>query len=268
MSDSLLTAPAGEIDKAAAAAAQVPSAEAAAGAPAAPVGLGQRPPYVPEKFWDPRTGTVRVEQLARSYQELERRLHAMVMVPGAEASPEDRAAFDRARGVPERPDGYSIEMRHPLLGSDPQLNAVLHANGFTPQQAQLVYDLAAERVLPVIEELAAEYDADRQLVRLIDHYGGEERWQEISRQMLAWGKANLPEDVLRALATTFEGVLTLERMMKSGEPGLKGAPGAGQGIGVDEEQVKALMRDPRYWRDRDPALVRQVTQGFQQLYPG
>ena len=28
-----------------------------------------------------------------------------------------------------------------------------------------------------------------------------------------------------------------------------------------------MMRDPRYWRERDPGFVAQVTEGFQRLYP-
>jgi hypothetical protein len=28
-----------------------------------------------------------------------------------------------------------------------------------------------------------------------------------------------------------------------------------------------MMRDPRYWRDRDPAFIAQVTEGFKRLYP-
>jgi hypothetical protein len=33
-------------------------------------------------------------------------------------------------------------------------------------------------------------------------------------------------------------------------------------------RLVTLMRDPRYWRDRDPTLVRAVTQGFKQLHQG
>ena len=36
---------------------------------------------------------------------------------------------------------------------------------------------------------------------------------------------------------------------------------------VDEAGLTRMMRDPRYWRERDPALVAQVTEGFQRLYP-
>jgi hypothetical protein len=28
-----------------------------------------------------------------------------------------------------------------------------------------------------------------------------------------------------------------------------------------------MMRDPRYWRERDPSFIAQVTEGFQRLYP-
>lgn len=267
MSDNLLSASPAELTKAAAAADVLPVAEAAATFSAASGRPGQRPPFIPEKFWDAETGTVRLEALAKSYQELERRMGGMVSLPGPDASPEDRFAFERARGVPETPDAYQIAERHPLLQPDPDLNARLHTAGFTPEQAQLVYDLAHERVLPVIEDLAAQFEADRQLVRLIDHFGGEDRWSEISRQLLAWGKANLSPDVLSALATTYEGVVALDSMMSSGEPAL----GSGGGPGGDapgEDDLKAMMRDPRYWRDRDPAFVAKVGAGFSRLYPG
>ena len=32
--------------------------------------------------------------------------------------------------------------------------------------------------------------------------------------------------------------------------------------------LRALMRDPKYWRERDPAVVARVTEGFRRLYPG
>lgn len=242
--ENLLTLPAEEVDKAAAAAAVLPVAEAAAEALAADPGA--KPDFLPDAFWDAETGEVRLRDLAEAFSALEA----------------------RAGAVPPGPEGYAIAERHPLLASDPELNALLHAAGFTTDQAQLVYDLAADRVLPMIEGLAAEFEADRQLVRLVDHFGGEEAWAEVSRQILAWGRASLPAEVLNALATTYEGVIALHGMMGGG-----GGPALGTAAGtaeppLDEEGVKALMRDPRYWRDRDPSLVRRVGQAFERLYPG
>ena len=34
-----------------------------------------------------------------------------------------------------------------------------------------------------------------------------------------------------------------------------------------EEELRRLMRDPRYWRDRDPAILTRVGEGFKRLYP-
>jgi hypothetical protein len=39
-------------------------------------------------------------------------------------------------------------------------------------------------------------------------------------------------------------------------------------VSAAEEQLREMMRDPRYWRDRDPQLIDRVSCGFQRLYPG
>jgi len=36
--------------------------------------------------------------------------------------------------------------------------------------------------------------------------------------------------------------------------------------GVDDKELSSMMRDPKYWREKDPAFVAKVTQGFQRLY--
>ena len=38
------------------------------------------------------------------------------------------------------------------------------------------------------------------------------------------------------------------------------------GRNPDEEQLRQLMRDPRYWRDKDPAVLNKVSDGFRRLY--
>ncbi|GAA0595393.1 capsid assembly protein [Caenispirillum bisanense] len=222
---------------------------------------------IPPEFLDPATGQVNLEALLRAYLELQETSRGMVRLPGPEADADSVATFRRALGVPDTPDAYQVTPPHALFGADPQVNARLHAAGFTPQQVQLVYDLAAERILPVLESMASELDGDRELGRLVEHFGGDERWAEVSRQLLAWGKANLPADVLGALSSTADGILALWRMMQSGEPTLGGLDAAAAGPG-GEDEIKALMRDPKYWRDRDPTVMRKVADGFKRLYPG
>lgn len=35
---------------------------------------------------------------------------------------------------------------------------------------------------------------------------------------------------------------------------------------IDEQSLKNLMRDPRYWKHQDPEIVEQVRAGFRELY--
>lgn len=221
----------------------------AAGDAAVPIepALPGRPPLLPDKFWDDRAGRVRLDALIKSYLDLERKLGS-----GAAAAP-----------VPEH---YEIQIRDDLFTPDPEVDRRLRDAGFTSQQAQLVYDLACDHLLPMIGELAALFDADTQLERLHRHFGGKDRWREVARQIDAWGRTHLPRRVFDALATTYEGVITLYRMMSDGdEPGLLREGGA-VAASPTEAELKSMMRDPRYWRDQDPTFVARVREGFRRLY--
>ncbi len=260
MAENLLTAPLPD------ATAERPAAIAPDAAATGVLPANGRPPQVPEKFWDARTGQIRVDVLLKSYLELERRLSQSVPLPGPERNPAELRRLHAALGVPERPEEYCVECSHGLFQPDAELNARMHAGGFTPGQVQLVYDLAAERLVPLIREVAAQFEADREIARLAEHFGGEPKWREVSRQMLAWGRRNLPKPALEGLSTSYDGVMALYRMMTSDEPvALRGgaAPAA-----ADETELRGLMRDARYWRDKDPAVVAKVTDGFRRLYPG
>lgn len=229
-----------------------------------PADMG-RPDHVPEKFWDPQAGSVRTEALLRAYADLERRMHSMVKVPGDGCSDEELCAFRRALGIPDSPDGYQIQVRHELLTSDGEVNRRLHDAGFTPTQAQLVYDLAHDRVLPMLQHIGEEYEQRRHLDRLKDHFGGDARWSETARQVSAWGQANLPDEVYAALARSPEGVIAMERMMASGEPAMGRAP-APKDEAPSEAELKRMMQDPRYWKKRDPGFIDKVSAGFRRLY--
>ena len=228
--------------------------------PPAPADTKGRPGDVPEKFWDAEAGTLRVDALLKSYRELERRLSQRSAPPAEDAGPEDLLRFRQSMGIPETPDSYSINEPHELCCADAEINKRLHAAHFSNAQAQLVYDLAAERLVPLIAEAAAQFEADRQRERLSAHFGGEDRFRQVAAQLSAWGRAKLPEPVYEALASTAEGVLALEQMMRKEEPVLSrdAAPPARD----SETELRAMMRDPRYWRSREPEFVRRVTEGF------
>lgn len=205
-----------------------------------------KPETLPEKFWDAETGEIRLDDLIKSYVALERKLSAAV--PAA----------------PQSADDYCINCDHGLFTPDRDLNARLHGQGFTQEQAQTVYDLAAERMVPMILEIAGEFRADREVERLAAAFGGPEKWQEVSRQLLAYGRKNLPPDVLENLSSSFEGVMMLHRMMKGDEPAL--SPRMDSNPESTEDDLRGMMRDPKYWKQKDPAFISKVTEGFRRIY--
>lgn len=225
------------------------------------VSATMKPESLPEKFWDPDTGEIRLDTLIQSYLALEKKLSTMIAPP---VDGEDKTRLYRMLGVPEKAEDYSVKCDHGLFTPDADMNARLHERGFTPDQVQMVYDLAAEKLVPMILELSEEFKADREVERLAAAFGGPERWQEVSRQLLAFGRKNLPADVLRNLASSFEGVMALHRMMKGEEGGL--SPRIEAAPAATETDLRSMMRDPKYWRQKDPAFVGRVTEGFRRLY--
>lgn len=184
----------------------------------------------------------------------------------ATAAPNEPAPADPATRPP-RPEDYVIRPPHGLIEPDPDLNARLLAAGFSQAQAQLVYDLAAERLLPMMQDMLGEVEAHRQLDRLERHFGGADAWRQTARQIRSWAKAHLADEVYAALSTSCEGVLALHQMMRAGEPELLGT-GEPPDQEPSEDLLAEMVRDPRYWRERDPEFVARVTAGFKRLYAG
>lgn len=201
---------------------------------------------VPQKFKDPQTGAINVPAIVNSYSELERKM-------------------SEKPGAPKTPEEYCIQCDHGMFEPDVEVNQRLHAKGLTQEQMQEVYDLAAEKLIPMIMELAGDFQADREVEKLINHFGGQENWKEVSRQLLAFGQKQLPADVLENLSSSYEGVMALYRMMKGEEPVISKSDVQEQG-GTDMNEIKSLMRGPKYWKEKDPSTVAKVTEGFKKIY--
>jgi hypothetical protein len=217
---------------------------------------------IPAKFWDSEKGEVRVDALLKSYLELEKRMANSLPEPTDE---ETRARFLRAAGVPATPDEYSVTVKDALFEPDVELNRRLHEKGFSSDQVQEVYDLAVDHMVPLILDLTAEFQAEREIERLVTFFGGEDQWREASRQMLAFGKKNLPATALQGMSASYEGIMALHKMMQSEEPQTITARTKGVSSNA-EKDLQSMMNDPRYWRDKDPSYIAKVTEGFKNLY--
>lgn len=167
--------------------------------------------------------------------------------------------------VPETPDAYAITLAEGMEDIDADLNQRLHAAGFSNAQAQLVYDLAGEVLSPLLGDLdqAARRATDR--AALAAEFGGAESWKKLAPKIESWGKANLPEAAFETLCQTAEGVRALHRMMVQSNEAALGKVEGGGGAENLRSEIRRKMNDPRYWRDRDPALVAEVQADFARL---
>lgn len=210
-----------------------------------------KPEGLPEKFWDAQSGEVNLPALLADYNSM--------------AVRDENLIETNLRGMPESFDKYDIRIPSPMLDRDDEVLRRMYEKRFTNEQAQLVYDLANEKVLPYLDSLTIDFEGQKQLEKLRNYFGGQEKFNEISRQISAWASQNVRPEVYDALATTADGVVALYKMMSSNEPAL------GRETQMPEELTEAslrkMMEDPRYWRDKDASYVSKITRGFEKLYP-
>lgn len=210
---------------------------------------------IPNKF-KKQDGTINVMELLKSYLALERKL----------AERGNKNLLQNQKGLmPASADDYQIDLKQSGLTIDPDVNRHLFELGFTQEQVQAVYDLAAEKVVPVIQQLAMDYRTDRELADLEKEFGGADRFNQAARQIFLWGQQNLDPDVFQALSCSKEGVLTLYKMMNSNEPRVLKEKSAVSDV-ITEEGLRRMMQDPRYWKQNDPAYLKKIEDGFKKLY--
>ena len=119
-----------------------------------------------------------------------------------------------------------------------------------------------EPFFSMIENVRYQADHDR----LCTQFGGAEKWSHLQGELSAWGENNLPAPLFQELSQSYDGVLALYRMAFPGtpEPALS-RPGQSEYI-TDEASLRRMIRDPRYWRDRDSAFIAEVQSGYAKLY--
>lgn len=211
---------------------------------------------VPDKFKDPKTGQIKVEELLKSYLALEKKLsERQKLIPNPKCGT-----------MPASPEEYQITFKNPKLVMDEEMNRYLFELGFTNEQLQAVYDLAADKIIPLLEDLSADYRADKEMAELEREFGGENGFNTVAGQVAAWGEKNLRPEVFNALATSKDGIMTMYKMMNDeAEEKTLNTPSSSTEP-ITEDALRALMRDPKYWKKQDPALLKRVEEGFKRLY--
>ena len=215
-----------------------------------------RPDWLPQKFETP-------EQLAVSYGELEKSLHTRK--EEFRNSIIEEMKGEANKDVPTAPGDYEVNVQVPegmewqVDESDPML-------GWFREKAHN-YGLNQEEFNSLVNEYVAMDntrgpDWNEEVRELGEH--GERRLERVD----TWASANLSEEAYNKFANIRADAATVklfeELMELNGQPKFNMTSDTAFQETLSLDDLKAMQADPKYWRDKDPAFISKVQQGFAQ----
>lgn len=244
----------------------------AAGQPTAPQ-APTRPDFLPERFWDPQAGAPRVEDMAKSYTALERRLMTKTealreeirkeqdtaRVAKRPASKEEYAVEAEKLKLPEGV-GFKFQEDHPLL-------QFWREHAWESGMDNDAFLAGVQRYVDA--ELANMPDPKKEVEIL-----GENGVARIGR-VENWLKSNISKEsfeIAKGFVNSAAGVVLMEEIMaKAGEPRF-GSDNAGGNANAAKSRadLQKMMADPRYQdpRKRDKEYVAMVDAEYAKAFPG
>jgi len=211
-----------------------------------------RPEWLPEKY---NSG----EDLAKAYKELESKLgtkeediRSRIMEEIQSQAFSDRPESAGDYQLPESIDD-SAAVDNKLLSWWAEHS---FENGYSQEEFEQGIAMYAETMNGSMPDIEAE-------AKML----GDNADQRIEAASLFANKF-FPEAALPAIermCESHEGIIALEAIMEAMKDG--SFAGNTQAVaGTSEKELREMMNDPRYWKDRDPHFIKQVTDGFQQIY--
>ena len=211
-----------------------------------------RPEWLPEKFKTP-------EAFAESYSNLEKKFHQKEEDLRAtwDAELQEKAFENR----PKTADDYELpESIDKALGADNKLlgwwSKFSWDNGLSQEEFNDGIEIFKN------EYLGEQVSIDDEMKKLGDN--GQERVQAVE----LWANKFFPESALPAIekmCESHEGIIALETMMANMKDG-SFAGDTASASELNEADLRKMMDDPKYWKDRDPHLHKQVAEGFKRIY--
>lgn len=214
----------------------------------------ERPEWLPEKYKTP-------EDLANAYKALESKLGTKEedMRNAILEEIQSQAFSDR----PETANDYQLpDTIDETQAVDNDLLRWWAEHSFENGYSQSEFEQGIEMYAQAM--MGSQPDLEAEAAKLGDN--AEARIQAASN----FANKFFPEDALPAIermCESAEGIIALEAIqeaLKDGSFSGNAAPMAG----VSEGDLREMMRDPRYWQEKDPHYIKQVTDGWQRLHRG
>ncbi len=214
---------------------------------------------IPEKFLN-KDGTLNADALMKSYSELEKKMGNMVTIPSETSDDETRARFRRAIGVPANASEYPTNE----LFDDENVRQKFLDIGLTSSQVEKIYDIASEFLSPIVGEIFSVQNESNAINELRNFFGGDEKMRDALNAIDAFATRFLPADAFDTMCSTPQGIQGIYKMMQSMEPDVRTDKNTSENL--SDNDLRRMMRDPKYWRDNDPEYVRKIENGFKKLY--
>ena len=214
---------------------------------------------IPEKFLN-EDGSLNTDSLVKSYNELEKKIGSMVSVPNSESDASVRERFNRAIGVP---DDISEYPTNDMFDND-SVRQKFHDIGLTCSQVEQIYSIANEFLSPLLSDLFTMKNETSAYLELKNFFGDNDKMYDALRAINSFGEKFLPASAFESLCATPQGIQSVYKMMQSMEPHVETQKNESENL--TDSDLRRMMRDPKYWRDKDPEYVRKIENGFKKLY--
>lgn len=214
---------------------------------------------IPEKFLND-DGTLNSDSLIKSYSELEKKIGTMISVPTEDSDKDVREKFNRAIGVPNDVNDYPKNS----LFDDESVRNKFQEIGLTPTQVEKIYKVAEEFLSPALSEIFQSQHIISAIAELKSFFGTTEKMNEALKEINNFGEKFLPTDAFESLCSTPQGIQSIYKMMQSMEPNIKTEKNSAENL--SDKDLRAMMQDPKYWREHDLEYIRKIETGFKKLY--
>lgn len=227
--------------------------------------IPQRPENVPEKFWNAETGQVRTDDLLKSNAHLEQ------FVGGKKEELRDEIINELSdEAIAEAPETYEwAELPENITVEEAQDSEIgkwwvdhCKENAYSQEEFQRGINAYFDHVY------SQTPNADEEFAKLGEN--GEARLDAIEKWLDVAYAPDTTEYLIKRLGQDSVGVEFLETLMENNKQSIGSQQQYQPSQQLTIEQVRAKMRDPRYYdsRHRDPAYVKEVDADFNRLYRG
>jgi len=223
-----------------------------------------KPEYVQDKFWDVDRKEVNLENLASSYNALEKKLGSRT----EDLSKQIRQDMELER-LKNAPEAYKVNLPELPENVDVSVSDDMEIVQWWKETAKkngLSQDQFDEGVKMFINNaVSALPDINAEMQNL-----GDNAKERIEAAEL-WSKKNLSPSAystFSSIAATADGVKAIEEIMKLTKDSPIPTTPTQVSVTPDLQDLKSMMNDPRYFdsNQRDPSYVKRVTELYEKAY--